>query len=128
MDPLMKEGIWLLRFFSIVNHRMTWYFGGMYTTAQEAYLRGLKYVVDNVDIFEENGDGRLPENMAIELVGMGDYPQKVEEQFIFSYFPDQMGAYMDSHGVTRASYILKRRELLGKAGLMTVNASEPIEE
>lgn len=116
-EALMKEGMWVLRFFTLKERTMVWYFGGIYETAQQAYFAGLKYVSDEQEMFEENGND-APENMVIELCDMGKYPENVEYQYIFPFFPDQLGAYADCHGVTRPSFMTERHQLLVDAGLI----------
>ncbi len=108
-DALMKRGTWFTRLFTVHGKApIEWYFVGVYDTAQEAYRAGNQYVEDNQKLFDDQSDGNVPRRMAIELLTKDTYPECVEEQFIFDFLPSSDGAYIDSHGVTRASYTLKR--------------------
>ncbi len=108
--PLLKKGNWLTRLFTIgENIPIEWYIVGNYTTAQEAYYAANAYVENNQALFKEQSKGKVPDHLSIELVTTGTYPESVEEQFIFDFFPSSDGAYIDSHGVTRASYLINQK-------------------
>jgi len=110
-EALLKKGNWFTRLFTVGEGiPIEWYVVGIYDTAQEAYMAGNRYVEDNQDLFKEQSSGSPPERLVIELLTKGGYPAEcVEEQFIFEFFPSSDGAYIDSHGVTRASYIMENK-------------------
>lgn len=105
---LLKKGTWLTRLFTVHDSGpIEWYIVGVYDTAQAAYFAGNQFVVDNQEMFDEQSDGKVPEHMVIELLTKGGYPDEcVDEQFIFGFLPSSDGAYIDSHGVTRGSYMM----------------------
>ena len=117
-EPLLKRGMWEICFVSKreagEKEYMEFYRAGVYETAQEAFLRGNKWVADNQDILDEQSDGKAPDMMVLELVGLGAYPSCMKEQFIFYHVPemagDVMGPYLDLEGVIRPSYLLAHKE------------------
>ncbi len=113
MDSLLEKGNWTTRLLSIRKagrkKYLEWYFVGIYKTAQEAYFRGNKFVMDNEEIFKEQSCGLVPERLIIENMRYGGfYPTSNKEQIILDFIPDQNGPFMDTCGITRASYMLKR--------------------
>ena len=109
-EPLLKKGTWFARLFTVKDSSaIEWHVVGVYDTAQEAYGAGNQYVEDNEKLFDEQSEGKPPDHLVIELLTKGNYPEEcVEEQFIFDFFPSTDGAYIDSHGVTRASYLIQQ--------------------
>lgn len=114
IEPLMKRGSWVVRFLSIKKagkkEYIEWYFAGIWPTAQEAFRAGNEYAVKNEELFKKQSGG-FPERMVLELMKEGlPYPKSNEVQLQFGFIPSSDGPYMDSEGVTRGSYMLRRGE------------------
>ena len=112
-NPLMKDGIWiarLLRVRKVAEEKvMDQYLVGIFKSAQEAFLAGNDYAMNNIEAFKTNSDGVIPERLAIELIEKGKpYPECLKHQEVFYYLPSQSGPYMDLCGVTRPTFMLKR--------------------
>jgi len=105
-EPLMKQGMWTATLLYVDSDldRLDKYFVGIFESAQDAYGNGNDYF-DTLDT-----EGRpKPDTLVIELQGFGVYPDNIEEQFAFHYIEGAMGrSFMDCHGVTRASYMMRR--------------------
>jgi hypothetical protein len=105
VEPLMKKGVWFASFLDILKFgkvkTIRRIFVGRYETAQDAYAARVSF--EMADEIKEP-----PEMLVLELVGIGDYPGCVEEQFIFHWL-EAFGDYVDHHGVTRGSYIIRRQ-------------------
>jgi hypothetical protein len=110
VEPLMKRGNWNVNFFSVRKADRKEFleriFCGVFPTAQEAYREGNIFVEKNAKLF----NNIPPDKMALELMNHGIYPKCVEEQFVFPFLPDTSNAFMDCHGVTRASYLMRREK------------------
>lgn len=104
-EALMKKGVWFASFLDYLkcdkSETVRRIFIGRYETAQDAYAARTTFEI-SPDIKE------APEMLVLELIGIGDYPNCIEEQFIFLWLK-AANDYLDNHGVTRGSY-LKRRQ------------------
>jgi len=115
MHEYLKKGTWVTRLLSLkkVGRKkyMDWYFVGIFETCQEAYFQGNKFVADNEELFKEQSMGDPPEHLIIENMDYGLYPS-LRTQIVLDFFPDQMGAFMDTEGITRPSFMMKQAKKL----------------